>query len=403
MLTTILTVMVLCQGRTVAAPVVNLTVAANKSSYYIREPVVLGGSIAEGGLPAVNYLTSVEVDNQRGNSLLFRTVSVGNPAPEPPLIWQVQTTSVYVADTNEHQTDSIRLNSALHLYATFKNNAAYEYNVMVTGTILDGNLIPIIAVTDNVDMSPGESRTVYWSVFIPEWAYSGEALALVDLYDKLPSGGGVPLAPEASHVFYLTRNAAVQTPYSALPPANTSGPGQYGVMFRMPPDIYTVPGIYEVHATTISPSSPYLRTTASTSFSLLQYPSPPQAAFTFTPLQVYGNMTVTFDASSSSAEGPNVTITQYEWTINDPNNQTHTMLTSPTLSHKFATSGTYVVQLNVTNSVGLWSTTSKPVVVLPDYGPTAGFAWMPPTPVVNRTTAFDASSSQTGWSSHIRG
>jgi hypothetical protein len=96
---------------------------------------------------------------------------------------------------------------------------------------------------------------------------------------------------------------------------------------------------------------------------LLARASPPQAAFTYTPLQVYGGMTVTFDASSSSAGGPNTTITQYEWTISDPNNPVHTIRSSPTIAHAFSTSGTYVVQLNVTNSVGLWSTTSKPVVV----------------------------------------
>jgi hypothetical protein len=94
---------------------------------------------------------------------------------------------------------------------------------------------------------------------------------------------------------------------------------------------------------------------------LLGRGSPPQAAFTWTPLQAYEGMTVTFDASSSSAEG--ATITQYEWTINDPNNPVHTIQSSPTIAHAFSTSGTYVVQLNVTNSVGLWSTTSRPVVV----------------------------------------
>jgi PKD repeat protein len=113
-------------------------------------------------------------------------------------------------------------------------------------------------------------------------------------------------------------------------------------------------------------------------------------------------MMVTFEASS--AENPNATITQYEWTVNDPNNFTHVIGTSPTLSHAFATSGTYVVTLNVTNSEGLWSLTENSVVVLPDFGPTADFNLTPLKPWANRTeTFFDASFSQVGWSSSIAG
>lgn len=401
--TTILTISVLYPFKAVAAPVVSLTAATNRPSYYIREPVALGGIILEGDQPAVDYLASVEVDNQRGNSLLFRTIPIGNPAPTPPQRWQVQTTAVYVKDSIGTQTNSITLNSMMSLYATLQNNLLTEYSVIVTGTVFDGNLIPLIAMWSSITMSPGQTRTVSWSVAVPEWAYSGEALALISVYNNLPKNGGIPLAPETRYVFYLTRNPAVKTPYSVLPAADTSAPGQYGIAFRMPPDILTLPGNYSVYATAVSPANPYLRSTASTSFNLAQYPSPPQAAFTYTPLQVYGNMSVTFDASSSSAEGPNVTITQYEWTINDPNNPVHTTGPSPTLSHTFATSGTYVVQLNVTNSVGLWSTTSKPVVVLPDFGPTANFTWTPSKPTMNRTAIFDASSSQVGWSSQIPG
>lgn len=382
---------------------VSLTAATNKPSYYIREPVVLSGTTLEDGNLAIDYLASVEVDNQRGTPLLFRTIPIGDPAPATPQNWQAQIASVYVKNSSETQTNSISLNSLMSLYATVQNNLLSQYSVNVTGTVFDGNLIPIIAVCTSLTMAPSQSQTVSWSVPVPEWAYSGEALAVVNVYNELPRDGGNPLAPEVGYVFYLTRSSAVKTPYSMLPAADTSWPGQYGIAFRMPPDMFTLPGTYDAYATAVSPASPYLRGTASTFFNLTQYPSPPQAAFTFTPFQVYGGMDVTFDASSSSAEGPNVTITQYEWTINDPNNPVHTIETGPTLFHAFAASGTYVVELNVTNSVGLWSITSKPVIVLPDYGPTANFTWIPSKPSANRTAIFDASSSQVGWSSQIPG
>lgn len=404
--TALLTVPALYSDKTVAAPLVSLTAATNKPSYYIREPVVLSGTINESGQPAMNYLVSIEVDSQSGDPLLFRTILIGNPAPTPPQNWQALITAVYVKNSSGTQTNSIGPighNIIMSLCATVQNNLLSQYSANVTGTVFDGNLLPIATVVTTIIMAPNQSRTVSWSIPVPEWAYSGEALVVVNLYNNLPEDGGTPLAPEVGYVFYLTRNSAIRTPYSVLPAADTSAQGQFGITFGMPPNAYTPSGTYNAYATAISPATPYLRSTTSTFFNLIQYSSPPQAAFTFTPLQIYGGMDVTFDASSSSAEGPNVTITQYEWTIDDPNNPVHMIEATPTLSHIFAASGTYVVQLNVTNSVGLWSTTSKPVVVLPDYGPIANFTWTPTKPSVNRTAIFDASSSQVGWSSQIPG
>jgi len=101
--------------------------------------------------------------------------------------------------------------------------------------------------------------------------------------------------------------------------------------------------------------------------------STPNAAFTYHPLQVYANMTVTFDASASSAGSLNDTITQVEWTINDPYNPEHIVKTGNStnppdllVNHTFAEAGTYVVGLNVTSSDGLWSAVSEPVIVLPE-------------------------------------
>jgi len=124
---------------------------------------------------------------------------------------------------------------------------------------------------------------------------------------------------------------------------------------------------------------------------------PPQAAFSYSPLEPYQNMSVTFDASSSSAEGYSDTITQYEWFINDPYDSAHIIKTTPLATHAFQYNGTYIVELNVTDKEGLWSTTSKPITILPEFGPTANFTWAPLTPIINETVTFDASGSTTGW------
>jgi PKD repeat protein len=395
-------------------PSLSLTANTNKGSYYIREPVTISGALLQGGQPATDYLISVEVQNKNGYPLLFRTIPLGNASQR----WPLEMTGPYITNSTGSQTSFIAINypiafnGQMHLHATMRNTLMSQYNVIAAATVFDGNLIPISADWYNVSISPGESQTPGWAFSIPEWAYTGKALATINVYNDLPQNGGVPYAPETRYIFYITSNPEIQSPYSVLPTADTSGSGQYAVNFRMPPDRFTLPGNYvaDVTASSTNVSTPFLRTHASTSFDLYQDPSPPQAAFTYIPLEIYPNMTMTFDASSSSAEGYNDTIIQYEWTINDPYNPAHIIKSgnftnppSPTVTHVFPNSGTYTVQLNVTDNEGLWSTTSKPVTVLPEFGPTANFTWAPITPSANQTVVFDASNSTLGWSARIPG
>jgi PKD repeat protein len=172
----------------------------------------------------------------------------------------------------------------------------------------------------------------------------------------------------------------------------------------MPPDQYTLPGNYVADAVAVSVSNPVLyRTSSSTSFELLDYSAPPTADFSYNPLFIYQNMTVTFDAIGSSANGYNDTIIGYEWTIDDPYDPVHITETPPdsTVTHAFSHLGTFTVQVNVTDSEGLWATSMKPVNILPEFDPQANFTHVPITPVINQTATFNASQSQPGWSAQL--
>jgi len=123
--------------------------------------------------------------------------------------------------------------------------------------------------------------------------------------------------------------------------------------------------------------------------------NPPQAAFTYLPADTYVNMTITFDASASTAGRPNDTIVKYEWDFGDGTPKVSN--TSFTTTHVFTRVDNYNVTLNVTNSEGLWSTTSKSLSILPPIGPTADFLWYPATPKANQTVVFDATMSKPGY------
>jgi PKD repeat protein len=121
---------------------------------------------------------------------------------------------------------------------------------------------------------------------------------------------------------------------------------------------------------------------------------PPQASFSFWPAKPYLNMTVEFDASSSTPEGFNDTITAYKWDFGDGTKITET---DPIITHAYQQVKSFIITLNVTDNEGLWSTTSKPISIYPEFGPTANFTWTPTEPIINETVTFDASGSTLGW------
>ena len=122
---------------------------------------------------------------------------------------------------------------------------------------------------------------------------------------------------------------------------------------------------------------------------------PPQASFIYWPAKPYLNITVIFDASSSTPEEFNDTIISYEWNFGD--NTGKIIKTDPITSHNYQQTGTFLVTLNVTDGEGLWCVTSKPLTVYPEFGPTANFTWTPNEPIINETIIFNASSSTLGW------
>jgi chitodextrinase len=105
-------------------------------------------------------------------------------------------------------------------------------------------------------------------------------------------------------------------------------------------------------------------------------------------------MAITFDASASTAEGYNVSLVKFEW---DFGNGTKYSRTTPTINNVFTVANNYTVTLNVTDSQGLWSSTSKIASIKPPTGPIADFTWSPTVPSNLTQVVFDASSTILGW------
>lgn len=120
--------------------------------------------------------------------------------------------------------------------------------------------------------------------------------------------------------------------------------------------------------------------------------TPPKASFTFSPRAPFINQIVTFNASGSTCLIGE--IVKYAWDFGDGFTAAKS---EPIISHVYAAQATYVVTLNVTDTVGQSEIMSKPIIISGPCGPTAKFVYSPKAPLINESVTFDASVSELGW------
>jgi PKD repeat protein len=182
----------------------------------------------------------------------------------------------------------------------------------------------------------------------------------------------------------------VQLPYTLYAENGSSVTYSYGNVST------ATPGVTFVLLNVTGPSSPIIVTgpvTVTGNYTLVTAPAPPMASFVYSPQQPYVNMTIAFNATTS-IPGYNASIVQYGWDFGDGSQKVTN--TTPLTTHVYITANNYTVILNVTDSQGLWSTTSETLNVAPP-NPQANFTWSPLALSVNETVIFDATASKPGW------
>ena len=372
-----------------------LTISTNQQVYLLRQKIVIEGNLTQDGTPPTDAAIAIQIDNPLNTTIMYKTITIGNP--EKMWIneeWPINITEIYLTDINGNPINTAKINTQIRVHVKVRNNQVTDKQIYMTVTVYDANMVPLRATASSSTLGPLESTTLIAYVHIPLWACSGKALITANVYTEEPKRGGTPLAPEKTCYFCISRIQQGLFQYPELPPPeHETSPGWFRTEITLSPEPRA--GEYTIY--TIAQTSLSVSTQSQTSITVENSGGyPPQASFIYWPAKPYENQTVTFDASSSTPEGYNDTITSYTWDFGDGTEKI--TKTTPTITHRYMNAGQYIVTLNVTDSEGLWSTTSKPIEILPEFGPTANFTWFPPTPIINETVTFDASSSTPGWS-----
>jgi PKD repeat protein len=378
---------------TQGSSVLTITAKTDQQIYRLRQNATVSGNVTLGGSPATDLVVAVEVNFPSPYGChSFRTLQIGNPTGP----WSVNITSIYLQDISSNPIDTVKAGSQMQVGMNVYNLQSTTVNIYATTTVYDANMV---SVATNLWMSTVDPLETVGSKFlmqVPSWACSGRALIIGCVYSNEPASGGLALCPERAFYYCISRTQSgllgiTQPP----PPPPQTTLGVYASPIRLPPD--PRPGTYSVYV--LGQSNPATISSATTSFTVQSTNGiPPQASFAYSPPTPTIYHDVSFDASSSTPEGYNDRITTYDWDFGDgtPHFNSTGDPANPTTSHVYTQATQYIVTLNVTNSEGLWCTTSKPITIGLGYGPTANFTWTPQRPVINETVTFDASNSTPG-------
>jgi len=375
-----------------AADPIILTVNTKKEFYYLRENVTIYGTLENSGTPVSDAILAIEVDDPLAKALAFRTVTIGTPPTTNVNIKNVSLTDQY---GNPIGTFYIPIPAPLppipeerwaHVNVTIETLTTLLDGVTVTFTIYDNNSVCIGSGSGSRKPLLEGVYSFPMSVPVDAWATTGTATIYASVYTKRPLQGGYPLCPEKTATFTIARGSGDSGGVGGYGSGSgaTGADGTYECEFRLSPEPKI--GTHIVYCSALVEQT---QKQESEAFEVKSASYPPQASFTYRPPEPWVYGTITFDASASTPEGEDDEIVSYAWDFGD-----NEFGSGKIVFHSYDQSGTYLVTLNVTDSEGLWCTTSKPVTVSEFYGPTANFTYYRG---LDGTTTFNASSSTLGW------
>jgi PKD repeat protein len=337
---------------TIAASPFKITVKTEKTSYQLWENVEISGNVTYNDITVDQGLAGIQVKSPLG-SILTRTKMLG---PIGTQTFKIEIQQVTLCDQNGNPQQAVIRGGNAFFRVKIKNNDAIStIQVTATATIYSNESIPLGILSRQTSIPPGGILDFWQNVYIEPWVKNGTGTIYANVYSDWPENNGYPLCPEKIATFAILESEYDETT-PASPQETTYQNGTYNVDFTLSPEPY--PGTYFVYATAWykgwKTDQPAL-----TTFQVIDVEAPPRASFVIKPPMVGPGYQAVFDASSSTAEGYNDTITSYFWDFGDGQNATGKIV-----YHTYPNIGNYTVTLNITDTEGYWNTTSKTAIVI---------------------------------------
>lgn len=322
-----------------------VTIVPGQPTYTQRNLVTVKGNVTYNGNLVSDGLVGVQVDDPL-KTIVIRTFNLTQTLN---VSFSINITSVFMCDDGGQYVPNVERNKDTWFTMSVENIKYFEDQpIYFSLTIVDSAGIPLGTERSSQPIPRNNIGSFLKRMRIPNWATVGTALIYANAYTAWPEDGGYPLCPEKTAYFNIIESTYVIPPI-IIPPKPPVQNGKFEMKFTLAPDM--IPGQYPMAATASYKGS---ITSAFNSFKANYTALPPRAAFAAKPPIAGANYTITFDATPSSPEGYNDSITSYSWKFGDGGTATGILVT-----HSYKHFGNYTVTLNVTDLEGFWNTTSK--------------------------------------------
>jgi len=408
---------ILIQHQAEANPeILDIDIKTDKQTYNVGDQVTISTNITLDGNPIVS-LAAIEIQNPYKNPYLLRTVATGDLSS---INFRVQILDIYTCDAQGTPKTTFNPGTFAYAYLTIKNTDNYNsYPLKVAIHIQSSSNTPILAFYPlKTEIQKGQQINALISIPIPQNVPKGESKIFASLFTDTPTNMGYPHCPEKTATFYI------QTTTPTMPPQ----PQYYNITFNFPQGNITA-GNYTIYAT----AHYVIQTKIETKRIQL---NGPVAIVSYNPINPLVCQTITFDASTSYS--PYGNIINWYWNFGDG-----TTKNGAIAIHAYDNAGTYIVNLTLTDILGVESISTNYIVIVSEswpmfrhdskntatstslspainstkwskvIGSVDSDVWMCPSPIVTPTTsgnivyaasknsilyALNASSGETIWS-----
>ena len=314
-----------------------------------------------------------DVSRQVEIALLAPDSRAAGGAPVPAFVVSpalIVTRATATFDAGGTTDDGVRCGSACNFAWSFGDSSTGSGETVTHAYSAAGSYVVTLTVADAGGASATTSRTV-----------SVQALARPTADFSFS-----PVSPTAGQDIFFTAEKATAAAGRRLVSYDWDfGSGRLGTGLTIVKR-YDTPASYVVTLTVTDDAGEQ----GVTDRTVTVVPTPaPTASMSFSPTTPNTSTTVFFDASASAAPA-GARITAYTFNFGDGTGVGP--IASPTTTHTFAATGTYVVRLTVTDSAGRSGTTTVSVPVIAA-SPTAVLTASPQDPRAGTTVFFDASAS----------
>jgi PKD repeat protein len=226
-----------------ANPSLNITVKTDKQQYAPADIVQVSGNLTLDGIPTIDGLVGLEIQNSRG-PVVVRTLPAVHPPSETPYILTEYVVPCY---TNGTPKFSFRRNTIAYFKISVVNlDHFHPYPVFLIVNVYDSTNTPLGSAEFHEPLLPDSSSLVIISFLIPSDAALGTATVYGNAFSNWPSLGGTPYVREANNTFTITSDGseAEQLTQNQFTTLQSNGTVNYNTTFRLAamatPDKYFV-------------------------------------------------------------------------------------------------------------------------------------------------------------------